>query len=81
MSGVERIDLQQHMDRLTRLSNKLGRVTTEWELVEGDAHASPRTPTVIRENGEPLITLGYTRRDALSSLTSMNTILAVVLGV
>lgn len=84
MSGIEKIDLDQQFDRLWRLAVKLGTDSADgWSLTEGNADLQPRTPWVVTDlrSGAQVMVLGYTRRAALSSLSSMNTFAAAVLGV
>lgn len=52
----------------------------QWQLFEPLTNP-PREPWSIKDQeGTRIATLGYTRRDALSSLMSMCAILAVALG-
>lgn len=84
MSGrIDRTDIDQAFDRLVRLAEKVNGsdAPSSWELLEGDAEATPRQPWVVVDGqGRRVLSLGYTRRAALSALLSMDSILAVVLG-
>lgn len=81
MSRVVRADLDRSFERLTRMVAKINDgESVRWKLFE-PSDAPPREPWAIQDqDGISIATLGYTRRDALSSLMSMCAILAVLLG-
>jgi hypothetical protein len=84
MSGgsIERTDIDQQWDRMIGMLGKLGKDTTNWTLHEGAEGELGRLPWVIEDDvtERRLVTLGYNRRAAMSALSAMNNILAVVLG-
>lgn len=81
MSGrITTADLEQQFTQIVRLATSLGADTDDWQLIPGSVDEdSEREPWVISDGSpHPLVRLGYTRRDALTSLAAQAAILRAV---
>lgn len=71
--------IESIFQEVVRSAAQLGAVTDEWDLVQGISNGRS-SPWAISDRGaRPVVVLGYSRREALTALISMNAILAAVL--
>ena len=80
MMSVGQVAIDQAFERLVRLVGQYRPGFAEgWRLVPGSSN-TPRTPWRIEtSSGRAVMTVGYTRRQVLDALQSMDAILATIL--
>lgn len=82
MSGsISNSDLDAQFAVLTRVMVSLGNDGAgRWELVAGEDTPQGREPWTVEDGSPvPVMTLGYTRREALTALVHMNAALVALL--
>lgn len=81
MSTVSKVEIERAWRRLVELSAALGAGSGEWVMaVPQQLDGARQLPWLVRNGRATVMVLGYTRRETLTALTCMNTVLAAIVA-
>lgn len=81
MSRVHDIDIEQAFTQVVRLANSIEpeAEASAWTLRAGTMpNGTARMPWAVVKGDDPILVLGYSRRDALTALNHMASVLRAV---